>query len=162
MTGHPADAAPRPGPPRVDEHETAVAAAADDVWPVLLDTLDRAFTRAGAASYARAVGAAEHTASGPRPLAVGSTVPGFRVTTAVPATELVLTGRHRFSDYAFVFRLEPIVPGRTRLRAETRADFPGATGGVYRLLVVGTGGHAWAVRRLLATVRRRSEQRAGR
>ena len=150
------------GFPTVDEHVTAVAAGADDVWAALLDTLDRAFTRPGAASYARAVGATERTAAGPRPLTVGSTVPGFRVTTAVPGRELVLTGRHRFSDYAFVFRLEPVAPGRTRLRAGTRAAFPGAAGRGYRLLVVGTGGHARAVRRLLATVRRRSEQRAGR
>ena len=156
MTGH------RPGLPAVDEHATAVAAGGDDVWAALLDTLERAFTRPGAASYARAVGAAERAASGPRPLAVGSTVPGFRVTTAVPGAELVLAGRHRFSDYAFVFRLEPIAPGRTRLRAATRAAFPGAAGGCYRLLVVGTGGHARTVRRLLAAVRRRSEQRAGR
>jgi hypothetical protein len=147
--------------PAVDEHATAVAAGAGDVWAALLDTLDRASTRPGAAPYARAVGADERTAAGPRPLAVGSTLPGFRVTAAVPATELVLTGRHRFSDYAFVFRLEPIAPGRTLLRAETRADFPGAAGAGYRLLVVGSGGHARAVRRLLATVRRRSEQRAG-
>ena len=108
------------------------------------------------------VGADERSAAGPRPLAVGSTVPGFRVTTALPGTELVLSGRHRFSDYAFVFRLEPVGPGRTLLRAETRAVFPGAAGAGYRLLVVGSGGHARAVRRLLATVRRRSEQRAGR
>jgi hypothetical protein len=78
------------------------------------------------------------------------------VAVADPGRELVLEGRHRFSSYALVFRLERLGPGRSSLRAETRAVFPGPAGGVYRALVVGTGGHAVGMRRLLAGVRRRS------
>jgi hypothetical protein len=89
--------------------------------------------------------------------AEGSTFPGFRVAAVVPGRELVLGGRHRFSSYALIFRLEPAGPGRSRLTAETRARFPGPAGGLYRLLVLGTGGHAVGVRRLLAAVRRRAE-----
>ncbi|MGA6227112.1 hypothetical protein ACPESV_43060 [Streptomyces umbrinus] len=146
-----------PSLPYRDEHTTVVAAGADDVWRSLGETLDRSFSRPGANRYARLVGCADRTASGPRPLAEGSTIPGFRVAAAVPGRELVLGGRHRFSSYALIFRLEPAGPGRSRLTAETRATFPGPAGGLYRLLVLGTGGHAVGVRRLLAAVRRRAE-----
>jgi len=146
-----------PSLPYRDEHTTVVAAGADDVWRALGETLDRSFSRPGANRYARLVGCADRTASGPRPLAEGSTFPGFRVAAAVPGRELVLGGRHRFSSYALIFRLEPAGPGRSRLTAETRATFPGPAGGLYRLLVLGTGGHAVGVRRLLAAVRRRAE-----
>jgi hypothetical protein len=143
--------------PFIDEHATVIAAGVDDVWPVLLDTLDRDFSRAGASGFARIVGCADRTASGPRPLAVGSTIPGFRVAAAVPGTELVLEGRHRFSSYALIFRLEHVTSDRSRLRAESRAAFPGVAGSVYRLLVVGSGGHVVAVKRMLSAVKRRSE-----
>ncbi|MDV9174023.1 hypothetical protein R6V09_28450 [Streptomyces sp. W16] len=143
--------------PHVDEHATLVAAGVDEVWHALTETLARAYSRPGWARYARLVGCADRTASGPRPLAVGSVFPGFRVVGAAPGSELVLRGSHRFSAYAFVFRLDELAPGRSRLRAETRAVFPGAAGGVYRLLVIGTGGHAVGVRRLLAGIRRRAE-----
>jgi hypothetical protein len=145
--------------PRVDEHATTVAAGVDDVWRSLTETLDRALSRAGAATYARAVGCADCTASGPRPLAAGSTMPGFRVVRAVPGSELALAGRHRFSSYTLIFRLERVGSDRSHLRAETRAAFPGLAGGLYRLLVIGSGGHVVAVRRLLSAVQRRSEPR---
>jgi hypothetical protein len=144
--------------PFLDEHATLIAAGVDGVWTVLVSTLDRAFSRAGAARYARAVGCADCTASGPRPLAEGSTVPGFRVVAAVPGAELVLEGRHRFSSYALILRLEPLSSERSRIRAETRAAFPGFAGGVYRMLVVGTGGHVLAMRRLLSHIRRQSKR----
>ncbi|GHH59948.1 hypothetical protein FHS35_006476 [Streptomyces umbrinus] len=146
-----------PSLPYRDEHTTVVEAGVDDAWRSLGETLDRSFSRPGANRYARLVGCADRTASGPRPLAEGSTFPGFRVAAAVPGRELVLGGRHRFSSYALIFRLEPAGPGRSRLTAETRATFPGPAGGLYRLLVLGTGGHAVGVRRLLAAVRRRAE-----
>lgn len=145
--------------PHIDEHATAIAAGVDVVWPTLVETLDQAFSRAVTASYARAVGCADCTASGPRPLVEGSTIPGFRVVAAIPARELVLEGHHRFSSYALIFRLERVGSGRSQLRAESRAVFPGLSGGVYRLLIIGTGGHTVAVRRLLSATRRRSELR---
>jgi hypothetical protein len=143
--------------PSVDEHATDIAAGADDVWRVLVHEVDKAFSGGAVERYGRIIGCADRTASGPRPLAEGSTLPGFRVATAVPGAELVLAGRHRFSSYALIFRIDPVSPGRTRLRAETRAAFPGVTGGAYRLLVISTGGHAVGVRRLLSTVKRQAE-----
>jgi hypothetical protein len=141
----------------IDEHETVVAAAPDDVWRALVETLDSTFSAAGASTYARLAGCAPNEASGPRPLAEGSTIPGFRVADASPPHVLALEGRHRFSTYSLTFHLEPLDAGGTRLRAETRAAFPGWAGSVYRLLVIGTRGHRVLVRRLLSTIRRRAE-----
>ncbi|MEV6172237.1 hypothetical protein AB0L99_29005 [Streptomyces sp. NPDC051954] len=143
--------------PQVDERTTVVAASATEVWQGLVETVDGAFGRSRSAGYARLVGCADRTASGPRPLAEGSTVPGFRVASAQPGRELVLIGRHHFSTYALVFRLEEAGDGRTRLRAETRARFPGPGGALYRLLVITSGGHALLTGRLLSAIRRRAE-----
>lgn len=142
--------------PYLDEHVTTVAAGADVAWRALVDTVDASFSRSGAGWYARLVGCADTAATGPRPLGEGSTVPGFRVVTAVPGRELVLRGRHRFSDYALVFRLELDGPDRTLVHAESRAAFPGLTGAGYRALVFGTRAHVHGVRSLLAGVRRRA------
>ena len=146
--------------PRLDEHSTSIAADVHDAWEALLDVVDRAFSGTGASAYARVVGCDSATASGPRPIAVGSTIPGFRVVGAIPHRELELAGRHRFSSYALTFRLEGVGAASSSLRAETRAVFPGIGGRIYRLLVVGSGGHVMAVRRLLRGVRRRAEGRA--
>ncbi|MFJ1971721.1 hypothetical protein ACIO93_23930 [Streptomyces sp. NPDC087903] len=143
--------------PRVDEHTTVVTAGADAVWRAVSATLDASFAGRNATAYVRLVGCADRTSSGPRPLTEGSTLPGFRVTTAVPGHTLTLEGSHRFSTYALIFRIEETAPGRHRLRAETRAAFPGPAGAVYRALAIGTGLHAAGVRRLLAGVRRRAE-----
>lgn len=146
--------------PLLDEHATEIAAGVDDVWLDLLHTLDRGpFPQRLTAGIARAVGCADRTASGPRPLTAGSTVPGFRVEVAVPGSELALEGRHRYSSYALTFRLDQVNPDRSRLRAESRAAFPGVAGGIYRLAIIGTGGHVVVVRRLLSVIKRRSEAR---
>jgi hypothetical protein len=145
--------------PYVDEHATEIAAPVDEVWPVLLQAAEQGLSRRGMAGYARLVGCEPGEASGPRPLAEGSTMPGFRVTSAIPGRELMLEGRHRFSTYALTFRLDAIGSGRSRLRAETRAAFPGLAGGAYRLVVIGTRGHMVAVRHLLSGVKHRAEAR---
>ena len=130
------------------------------MWDALLATVDASFGRRGSSAYARLVGCADWAAGGPRPLGVGSTIPGFRVAAAVPHRELLLEGRHRFSAYALVFRIEPAGAGRSQLRAESRAQFRGASGQMYRLLVLRTGAHVAGVRGLLAAVRRRAEHRS--
>ena len=142
--------------PYIDEHTRVIEADAGEVWRGLVHTLERSFSRPGAARYARLVGAADSAASGPRPLADGSALPGFRVVSALPGRELALEGSHRFSTYALTFRLDGLGPRRTRLRAESRGTFPGVTGGLYRALVLRTGGHALAMRRLLKGIRPRT------
>src|ERR1700761_4587451 len=118
---------------------------------------------AGAASprYARAVGCADTEAGGPRPLEVGSTVPGFHVAALIPERLLALRGSHHFSDYELAFRLEPLGGVRTRLVAETRAEFPGVKGRAYRALVIGTHMHVLAVRRVQRGVAKRLERARG-
>jgi hypothetical protein len=116
-------------------------------------------TSGGAAPrYARFVGCADTEAGGPRPLEVGSTFPGFHVAELIPERLLSLHGSHHFSDYELVFRLEPLGGVRTRLVAETRADFPGVKGRAYRFLVIGTRMHVLVVRRVQRGVAHRVER----
>ena len=140
--------------PHVDEHAELVDADRERTWASLLHVAEATVSSAGAPRYARLVGCADTAAAGPRPLAVGSTFPGFHVAAAEAPAELALAGSHRFSDYALIFRLEEVGSGQTRLRAETRAVFPGFKGAVYRTLVIGTRLHVLATRRVLAGVKR--------
>lgn len=107
---------------------------------------------------ARLLGCADVDSSGPRPLASGSTLPGFHVELGEPRRELALAGSHRFSNYALIFRLDRLDAGQTRLRAETRADFPQLKGSAYRALVIGTRGHVLVTRRLLNAAKQRAER----
>ena len=145
------------GLPWVDEHAEEISAPVSVVWPALLRTVERMTAGAAAPRYARVVGCADTEAGGPRPLEVGSTVPGFHVAALTPERLLVMAGSHHFSDYALSFRLEPLGAVRTRVIAETRADFPGVKGRAYRALVIGTRMHVLGVRRVLGVVSRRAE-----
>lgn len=59
--------------------------------------------------------------------------------------------------YALVFRLDGPDETHTRLRAETRAEFPGIKGSLYRTLVIRSRGHVLVTRRLLNAVKQRPE-----
>ena len=143
--------------PYLDEHSTTVRAGPEHVWRGLLETLDASFSGTVAGGYARLVGCADTGASGPRPLTVDSTLPGFHVVAAEPGRELTLEGSHRFASYALAFRIAPLAEGRCRLTALSHAAFPGVAGGAYRLLVLRTGAHLLGIRRLLSAARRRAE-----
>jgi hypothetical protein len=143
--------------PWVDEHAEEIAAPVSVVWPALLRTVERMTAGGAAPRYARAVGCADTEAGGPRPLEVGSTVPGFHIAALAPERLLVMAGSHHFSDYALSFRLEPLGAVRTRVIAETRAVFPGFKGRAYRALVIGTRMHVLVVRRVLRGVAGRVE-----
>jgi hypothetical protein len=86
-----------------------------------------------------------------------ATLSYFGVGAGDPPRELILIGAHRFSRYALTFRLDDL-GGRTRLRAETRAEFPGAKGGVYRALVIGTRIHVLATRGMLDRIKAGAER----
>ena len=143
--------------PAIDEHGTLVLAPVDEVWKALLAVADHSFTRGAAPRIARALGCAQTEASGAIDR-IGSTRPGFVVARVVEPAVLALEGQHRFSRYGLVFRLEETKDERTLLRAETRAEFPGLKGRVYRALVIGTRGHVMVVNRMLRAVRRRAER----
>lgn len=144
--------------PHVDEHSAEIAAAAGSTWGALLVVAERSFSGGGTARFAALLGCEDLVAAGPRPLEAGSTVPGFHVASAEAARELALAGRHRFSGYALIFRVEELGAGRSLLRAETRAEFPGFKGGVYRALVIGTRLHVLVTRRVLTAVKARAER----
>lgn len=144
--------------PHVDEHSLTIDADADAVWESTLRVAESSSGSGVGARVARLLGCTYVEASGPRPLAVGSTFPGFRVETAEQPRELALVGGHRFSDYALIFRIDDLGRGRSRLRAETRAEFPGLKGRIYRALVIGTRGHVLATRRLLSAAKRGAER----
>ena len=141
--------------PHIDEHSIEIAAPPDRVWPAL-----RGITGASsppALAFGRAVGVRYLDATGD-PLTEGATVLGFRVARAVPGSELALEGSHRFSNYALIFRIDPVGSRRSRLRAETRAAFPGAVGEAYKTMVIRTRFHVVAVKRMLRAAKRRAER----
>ncbi|WP_329622871.1 hypothetical protein OG357_22620 [Streptomyces sp. NBC_01255] len=140
--------------PYVDEHAVIVEAGAAEAWRRVRGGVERSLSQRGLGAYARLVGAEPRRAGGARPVVEGATFPGFRVVRVVPGRELALEGRHRFSTYSLVFRIEELTDGRSRLRAESRAAFPGVAGRLYRLLVIGSGGHAFGMRRMLASLGR--------
>jgi hypothetical protein len=145
--------------PFVDEHSISVDAPADVAWEALLRTVEGSFSSTPTVLGARLLGCEDVREAGPRPLSAGSAIPGFHVGAADPGRELGLLGRHRFSRYALVFRLDA-GPESTRLRAETRAEFPGLRGRAYRAMVIGSGMHVVVTRRLLEAVRRQAERGA--
>jgi hypothetical protein len=144
--------------PHIDEHSLVVEAGREATWQALGRVVEGSVAAGGAPRVARLLGCADIAASGPRPLAAGSALPGFHVATAEVPAELALAGSHRFSSYALVFRLDELDQGRTRIRAETRAEFPKLKGAVYRALVIGTRLHVLATRRILAGAKRNAER----
>ncbi|MEO5874877.1 MAG: hypothetical protein ABIS86_15920 [Streptosporangiaceae bacterium] len=142
----------------MDEHSVVVSAAPDEAWKATLRGMEKTFAPGRTGLVVRVLGCRDLSARGPRPLAVGSAFPGFHVAVADAPHELLLAGRHRFSDDALILRLDELPAGKVCLRAESRAAFPGAHGTAYRTLVIGSRGHVLAVRRLLASVRRQAER----
>ncbi|MFL5821114.1 MAG: hypothetical protein ACJ76S_10595 [Solirubrobacteraceae bacterium] len=143
--------------PRVDDHAVDVRASPERVWSALEWVLRASFGGPVAASLARALGCRETTVRGPRVALAGSTLPGFEVAAARPPAHLALEGGHRFARYRLTFDVEEIGTGGSRLRALTEAAFPGASGRVYRGLVIGSRAHLLLIRRLLRAVARRAE-----
>jgi hypothetical protein len=90
--------------------------------------------------------------------ALPASMTGFHVAAADEPRELVLAGRHPFSRYELIFHLDELPSDRTRLRAETRAEFPGVRGAVYRAMVIGTRMHVLVTRRLISAVKARAER----
>ena len=114
--------------PYIDQHAITVPADRVTTWSALLRVMCR-------------------NANDP------STVPtGFVLDRATPHERFALKGRHPFAVYRLVFELDEEGPQRTRLRALTWADFPGARGEIYRALVIGSGAHRVVVRRMLKRI----------
>jgi hypothetical protein len=134
-----------PDLPFVDEHTRDVAVPPDRTWAVLSDYVVRLTT-------------SPHGGLSGVLFRVLGTVPrsGFEVVASDPPREVVLAGRHRFSTYRLVFRVEPAAGG-SRLHALTYAAFPRLRGRAYRTALMVSRGHARATRGMLRTVADRAE-----
>ena len=143
--------------PFVDEHQVVASAPADAVWRCLTAQFSGVggISGLGAEAFTRLLGA-EPGKSSRGTFGLGSTLPGFAVTAAVPGRHLELSGRHRFSRYRLAVTLEREAEG-TVVTALTHADFPGPHGFVYRQLVIGSGAHSLIVGRMLRDIARRAE-----
>ena len=130
--------------PYVDEHHVLVDAPRDRTWAALESSLARAVDGDGS-RLTRVLGCSPRS--------------GFGVASRVDGDRLELSGRHRFSRYRLVFTLAAAASGGTRLSATTYAAFPGPHGAAYRLLVIGSGAHVLATRRMLASVAARATAR---
>ena len=146
--------------PRVDEHGVLVLAPVETVWSALVAVIGSSLARPRAARLARFLRCA-HTETSGAIDRIGSTVPGFIVARVIEPAALALEGEHRYARYGLIWSIEPTKDENALLRAETRADFPGIRGRLYRALVIGTKMHVLAVNRLLRAVKRRAEQAAG-
>jgi hypothetical protein len=145
--------------PYVDEHSRDIDAPADRVWAALLRTLGHSFRRLpDRVAAAWGLEPRQRTGRWPDVVQTGDTLPGFEVAEVAAPRLLVLRGGHRFAEYELRFELERPAASHTRLRARTYAAFPGVSGTGYRALVIGTGGHRIAVRRILNHVAERAER----
>jgi hypothetical protein len=145
--------------PYIDEHAKEIDASPQQVWRALLFTLGHGFPKLpGWLITAWGLEQSTRTGNWDEKVSVGDAVPGFTVAEAAPAQLLALKGCHRFADYELRFEFRRAGSGATRLTAITSAAFPGLMGRLYRALVIGSGGHRVAVRRLLTSVERRSRR----
>jgi len=150
---------PAGGLPFIDEHAVEVAATPERAWDALREVLQRSFRGRRTELFARLLGASQTRPRGD-PGETGAAIVGFRVARAQAPRELDLEGEHRFSRYALTFRLDALADHRSRIRAETRAEFPGLRGRAYRAAVIGTRAHVVLVVRLLHSIRARAERPA--
>jgi hypothetical protein len=150
------------GLPYIDAHGVDVAADVDTTWVALLRVVRDGLGGAADEWLGRALRVEPRHASGrwEPDLEPGAALAGFTVERARRPELLSLRGRHRFSRYRLDFELTAARPDetdvRTHVRARTWAEFPGLAGAAYRALVIGSGGHGLAVRRMLRRVAARA------
>jgi hypothetical protein len=143
--------------PFVDEHHIEIAASPEQVWDALIHVVGGVSEGRKGRPVARALGCAQTEAEG-EPGEIGSTIPGFVVTRSIRPAVLALMGQHRFSRYALIFSIVEKPSGLVLLSAQTRAEFPGGRGRIYRGLVIGTRGHVLVTTSILRSVRKRAER----
>jgi len=131
--------------PFVDVHRVPVTASPEQLWASLITTVGALFSRGARAAWL--LGCDPATGSRSFTGRVGQTLPGFQVVEAEVGHRLALAGRHRFSRYRLTFLIE-----NGTLSAETRAEFPGIRGRLYRAAVIRSGGHMFLTRRMLRAI----------
>jgi hypothetical protein len=142
--------------PSVNEISVEISADAIRTWEALIATIPRMFDTRRARRVAPLLGCA-HTEAKGDPSVIGSTLPGFIVSRSVRPAMLAMLGQHRYSRYALVFTIDDLGGGRSRITAETRAEYPGRAGSLFGVLLVRSRGQLTAVNRILGAVRKRAE-----
>ncbi len=142
--------------PYIDDHVKTIPASRERVWGALLTVMRGQLGRKMPKPVAVVWGLQQRTRTGDwsAGVSVGDTIPGFEVGEVDQQRVLSLRGRHRFSRYELRFELSERAPGHVEIHAKTFAEFPGPHGRMYRALVIGTGGHRIAVRRILSSISR--------
>jgi len=143
--------------PFIDERFIDVAARPETVWRAMvkeIDTMARGTRWGRAAKGLRCV----HTETKGEPGQIGWTLPGFVATRSVEPGVLALMGKHRFATYALIVTILEKPSGLVLLSLQTRAEFPGRKGRLYRNAVIGTRGHVVVVKGMLRRIRRRAER----
>jgi len=139
--------APAPEYPFLDEISRVVPAPADAVCGAV-ESFFAAEPRPIARRYGQLVGVQGERA--------------FNLHEADRPHRLVFTADHRYAHATLTFLIEEDVSGTTLLRLQSRADFPGAFGKLYRAAVIGTRFHVLAVRWMLRKIADRATLRDGR
>jgi hypothetical protein len=142
--------------PPVNQFSVEVGADPIRTWEALIATIPRMFDTRRSRRGASLLGAA-HTEARGDPSVIGSTLPGFVVSRSVRPALLALLGQHRYSRYALVFSIDDLGGGRSRINAETRAEYPGRAGSVFGALLTRSRGQLTAVNKILEAVRKRAE-----
>ena len=141
---------------RVDTHGFRTSAPPERVIATVGAILLVAFGSRRARLLARVLGCQNRAPTRPFVLEPGAELAGFRVVKTDPEV-VVLAGRHRFSRYGLIFRAGRMAEG-TSVSAETKAEFPGILGKIYRVLVISSGAHDRVMRRLMGKLKRRVEE----
>jgi len=126
----------------IDEHTVVIDRRREHVWAALNRYVSQHMVARDSARLGRILGVDPPA--------------GFERISAEEGREIILTGRHRFSRYQLSFEVADATDGRTRLTAITHASFPGVSGKLHRLAVVGSHGHAIVVKRMLRSIERRT------
>ncbi len=150
------DFGPVEGLRRVDTHGFRTLARPETVMAKLGAILQVAFGSRRARLLARVLRCQNRAPTRPFVLEPGAELAGFRVVRA-DAEEVVLAGQHRFSRYGLIFRAGRMAEGAS-VSAETRAEFPGILGKIYRVFVISSGAHDRVMRRLMGKLKRRVEE----
>lgn len=136
--------------PFIDEHRQRVAP--DAAWEALVQTVAKVMS--SSPRFAAFLRCDPDRTSADFAGRLGETITGFRVDEVVPGRKLVLRGEHRFSRYELSFLLDG-----NELRAETRAEFPGLLGRLYRAAVIRSSAHRRITKRILRQIARASRRR---
>jgi hypothetical protein len=142
--------------PLIDVRSVEVGASSVRCWRAVIDVMSRSADGPGARVFVAGISCADRGSIG-EPDKVAAAFPGFHVVRSEPPFLWGLEGSHRFATYSLEFRVDSIGPARSAVHAESRARFHGLPGTLYRMTVIGTGGHAFAVGQLLARIRSAAE-----